>query len=327
MSANTKIPWAHHTVNFWWGCEKVSPACEHCYAEGISRRFHPKEATWGKDGKRLIRKDAAVRELRRLDKSARKRGVRERVFIESMGDLFEDRPDLAMARNLFFVVAEKLTNLDLLLLTKRPENVVPMLEVIRKYWMADKLPLFPHIWIGATVENQEQADKRIAALFQIPAKVRFLSCEPLLGSLDLRRIKTGYERMRGYDRPEFRDALKSREAWGGDTGLHWVICGGESGNQALPMHPDWARSLRDQCKAAGVPFFSKQWGQYAPCIHDAYLCSNKWTVIESDGKAHRPGMGYEGNGAVMCSCDKCAEANGRLLDGREHNEFPNRGTK
>jgi len=234
----TKIAWCHHTVNFWWGCEKESPACAHCYAEGIAKRFARGRATWGKDGLRWIRTDAAVKELKRLDKSARKRGVRERVFINSMSDTFEDRSDLHAPRNMLFVVAEKLTNLDLILLTKRPENVVPMLEKIRKHWIADKLPLFPHVWIGATVENQEMADKRVPELLRIPANVLFLSIEPMLESVNLKETN-------GY--------------WGG-IGISWVICGGESGVKARPLHPEWARSLRDQCKSAGVPFFMKQMG-------------------------------------------------------------------
>lgn len=309
MSANTKIPWAHHTVNFWWGCEKVSPACEHCYAEGIAWRFRPKEATWGKDGKRLIRKDAAARELRALDRSARKRGVRERVFIESMGDLFEDRPELAFPRNMLFVVAEKLTNLDLLLLTKRPQNVLPMLEAIRKYWMAEKLPLFPHIWIGVTVENQEQADKRIPALLQIPTKVRFLSCEPLLGPVDLSTIPLNVPRSEN-DPQMTVDALSGLVAGPDEYGgkIHWVICGGESGPKALPMHPDWARSLHDQCEAAGVPFFFKQWGEWKP------------TLYGGDGKAEFQWVEHGEPWQWMCKVGK--KAAGRLLDGIAHDSFP-----
>ena len=188
MSENSKIEWCHHTVNFWWGCEKCSPGCANCYAEEIARRFGKGKATWGSGGKRMIRRGTPVAELLRLDKSARKRGVRERVFINSMSDTFEDRPELFAPRNVLFVTLEKLTNLDVLLLTKRPENVVPMLRKIQEHWDADKLPIFPHLWFGVTVENQEMADQRIPALLQIPARVRFLSCEPLLGPVDLMKI-------------------------------------------------------------------------------------------------------------------------------------------
>jgi protein gp37 len=210
-------------------------------------------------------------------------------------------------------------HLDWQLLTKRPENWLPRMVKAMQHienfggvaalhewilgWVACSSIGKPpkNVWIGTTVENQEMADKRIPALLKIPARVHFLSCEPLLGPVDL---------------PVFTHPS------GANIGVDWVICGGESGKDARPMHPNWARGLREQCAEAGAPYFFKQWGKWAPCIHDAYRASDSWTVIETDGALHRPLAGYEGSGKVMCHCGKCRDAHGRLLDGKEHNGFP-----
>ncbi len=322
---DTKIEWCHHTVNFWWGCTKVSPACAHCYAETITKMFGRGRASWGPGGRRWLRHEAAAAELIKLDKSARKRGVRERVFINSMSDTFEDRADLSAARNLLFVTAEKLTNLDILLLTKRPENVLPMVEAIRKHWDAEKLPFFPHIWVGTTVENQEMAAERIPHLLKIPAAVRFLSCEPLLGPVDLTAVQQTVAP--GF----FGDCLQwyHRGACHVTEGIEfptisWVIAGGESGGSARPMHPDWVNGLRDQCQEAGVPFHFKQWGEWLPAT---ILNGGQFQVstpAEHPGPK-RPGFHHWNR---IFSDDKNISARvgkmaaGRLLDGREWNEFP-----
>lgn len=299
MGANTKIEWCDHTVNIVWGCEKVSLACANCYAETISSRFSEGRATWGKDGLRWVRSEEASRELLVLDRKARKAGVRRRVFINSMSDTFETRADLNAARNALFVVAANLTNLDLLLLTKRPENVMPMLGVvfseIKQHgfarwkdriewdrvlrWLAgwlDGETIPANIWIGTTVENQEMLKPRHAALMAILAKVHFWSCEPLLSKLNC------------------------AAEWAEFGKPDWVICGGESGAGARPMHPDWARSLRDQCQAAGVPFLN--------------VC--RW--VTPNGEAREEGDPNEDE--PMYRVGKAAA--GCLLDGREWKEFP-----
>lgn len=293
---NTKIEWCHHTVNFWWGCAfalltdgSVSQECIHCYAKKLAAFFSKGAATWGTDGKRWIRHVAARRELYRMDKSAHARGVRERVFINSMSDTFEDREDLKESRGFLWYVCKYVTNLDILLLTKRPQNVRAMVPA---EWLRD----WPaHVWIGTTVGTQAAADERIPALLTIPAAVRFLSCEPLLENVDLSsRIPGGLAARDGYV-----------------PGIHWVICGGESGPKARPMHPEWARSLRDQCAAAGVPFFFKQWGEYFP-IPTAMLGTDlklrPHVHIFADTEFY---MGRVGK-------DKA----GRLLDDLEWSQFP-----
>lgn len=238
---NTLISWCHHTVNFWWGCTKVSPACWRCYAETLAKLFSHGRASWGPEGLRWLRPEAASRELLALDASARRRGVVERVFINSMSDTFEDRRDLDEPRAALFALATGLTNLQLLLLTKRPERIN---ELVPPAWLApDGWPA--HVWAGATAENQFYADQRAGELVRVPAAVRFLSCEPLLA--------------------DFRLPFLTRhlDAWGNvrtGAGIHWVIVGGESGGGARPMELAWPRSLVAQCAAAGVACFVKQLG-------------------------------------------------------------------
>ncbi|MGH9769098.1 MAG: DUF5131 family protein, partial [Blastocatellia bacterium] len=176
MGTNSKIEWTDHTFNPWLGCSKVSPACTNCYAEAWAKRSGL--VKWGDGAERRRTSEANWKEPLKWNEQARREGVRRRVFCASLADVFEDRGELVQWRNDLFVMIEKTPYLDWLLLTKRPHNVLPKLEAIRKHWLADKLPLFDNIWIGATVENQEMADKRIPELIQIPAAIHFLSCEP-----------------------------------------------------------------------------------------------------------------------------------------------------
>lgn len=293
MGANTLIEWCHHTVNFWWGCTfakladgSLSEECRHCYALMLAKLFSREKATWVPDGNRWIRHEAARRELYKLDGNAYRRGVRERVFINSMSDTFENRDDLHEARWHLWLACGFVTNIDILLLTKRPENVLSM---VPPSWLQN----WPaNVWIGTTAGTQKAADERIPALLNIPAAVRFVSAEPLLEPVDLTSVAddgTGcLDVLRGLSFCDGRNepALTGKR-------VHWVICGGESGGKARPMRPEWARFLRDQCKSAGVPFFFKQWGEHAP-------------TPGVEGFMHRPGK----------------KAAGRLLDGVEHNAIP-----
>jgi len=227
MGAGTKIEWCDYTWNPWIGCTRVSPGCQHCYAEGIAMRFGIAE--WGPKGSRKSTGTANWEQPARWDARAARDGVRRRVFCASMADLFEAHPHVAAPRALALHKMEQLQHLDWLVLTKRPENVMEM--VPRRWFVA-----WPdHVWIGTSVENQQWADKRIEYLLHVPARMRFLSCEPLLGPVDLRA------------------ALLAGM-------IRWVIVGGESGTQARPMDLEWARAIRDQCRAAGVAFFMKQVG-------------------------------------------------------------------
>ena len=221
--AETTIEWADFTFNPWTGCTKVSPGCDHCYAEGWAKRSGHVE--WGPHAARRRTAAATWQAPLKWNLAAAQAGRRARVFCASLADVFDNHPSIKLGwRDDLWKLIAATPHLDWLLLTKRPQNVGRFVPG----WMG------PHswpsnVWLGTTAENQAEADRRTAHLARIPARVRFLSCEPLLEG-----IKPNLD------------------------GIHWVICGGESGPGARPMHPDWARSLRDQCAMEGVPFFMKQ---------------------------------------------------------------------
>lgn len=235
MAQNSKIEWTDHTFNPWWGCTRVSAGCDHCYAASIAKRFKS-AILWGPSSARKEASNLYWGFPYRWDQNAEAAGRRDRVFCGSMCDVFEDRLDMVSARARLLNLIHNTPNLDWLLLTKRPQNINKLWDQAATEWGEPgtlALPL-PNVWLGATVENQAAADTRIPELLGCPARVRFLSCEPLLGPIKL-------------DLP---------------AGINWVIAGGESGPGARPTHPDWVRGLRDQCRAAGVPFFFKSWGSW-----------------------------------------------------------------
>lgn len=279
MAKNSKIEWTHHTFNPWWGCVKVSPACEHCYAEAWARRTGLD--VWGQSARRRFLSEDYWQQPAKWDREAQAARERRRVFCASMADVFEDRQDLEASRRRLWQVIASTPRLDWLLLTKRPENVTHM------------VPWGPHwpenVWLGATIETQAWAERRLPQLLQHAAVVRFVSCEPVLGPIDLR--------------PWLSQPVSGRR------GIDWVIVGGESGPGSRPMHPEWARGLRDQCMAARVAFHFKQWGN--------------WRPTESD---ERPGVPARNLGSSRG--DKITLVNvgkrvaGRLLDERTWDEFP-----
>lgn len=328
MGANSKIEWTDHTWNAWWGCVKVSPACTNCYAATLGGRFG---VEWGPRARRRFFGEAHWAEPRRWNRAAEKAGVRRRVFCASMADVFEllpaghpDEETLEEARGRLWRLIAETRSLDWLLLTKRPENVLGLTPVD---WRAGTWP--QNVWVGTTVEDQRRVDERIPHLLTIPAPVRFLSCEPLLGPVDLRRW-LGEACCRP---PWSDDTLHAHdcepEKNGLAPGVDWVICGGESGPGARPIHPDWARSLRDQCQKAGVPFFFKQWGDWQPrdCMASAPDDPAEWGAGEipllPDGTDCR---GYEALAAQEIGCRVLRrvgkKAAGRLLDGRTWDEVP-----
>lgn len=256
MGDVTGIEWTDHTFNPWWGCVRVSPACEHCYAETFAARFG---VAWGVKADRKPASEKVWAGPVRWNKAAEAAGVRARVFCASMADVFEDRRDLDGARERLFGLIEATPWLDWQLLTKRPDAV---LRLVPARWR-DGFPA--HVWVGTTAEDQRRADERIPHLMAIPAKVRFLSCEPLLGSVDFRKVP-GFNRI------------------GLDLSRWWVIAGGESGPGARPMAPAWARMLRDLCSNAGVPFFFKQWGEHG---EDGAKVGKKTAGSTLDGASHK----------------------------------------
>jgi protein gp37 len=226
---NTEINWTEHTFNPWWGCVKVSPACDNCYAEAQSKRFG--HDVWGKDADRRRMSDKQWGEPIKWNSEAKDCGEHHRVFCASMADVFERREDLEPDRARLWKLIESTPNLDWLLLTKRHDNV--------KLPWANGTP-WPNVWVGMSVENQQYADIRLPYLRKVNAVVKFVSAEPLLGKVDL-RLDEG--------------------------GIHWVIVGGESGPKSRAMESDWVKDIFHQCREHKIPFHFKQWGEWGPINH------------------------------------------------------------
>jgi protein gp37 len=223
----TGIEWTEETFNPWQGCTKVSAGCLHCYAETLAQRNLRGEdfaVKWGKGQKRVRNSPEYWQKPLSWDKKAQREMRRIKVFAASMADIFDEEVDQSW-RDDFWNLVKRCPNLDWQVLTKRPQNIAQMLP---DDWGAG----WHNVWLGTSVEDQTRADERIPILSKIPAAVRFLSVEPLIGPV------------------EFDDISQ----------IHWVICGGESGKGYRPLKPEWALSVRDQCVNAGVPFFFKQWG-------------------------------------------------------------------
>ncbi len=236
---NSGINWTDHTANFWWGCMKVSEGCQHCYAETLSKRYGKKiwgpPATTEREEKKGIWKD-----ILKWDAEAKAEGIRRRVFVSSMSDFLEDHPQVYEIRNRAMDVIEKLEWLDILMLTKRPENAPKFLS--RWY---DNFPA--HVWMGTTTENQEQLDKRLPRLLEIPSAIHFLSVEPQIEHVTITTFNA---------------------VWHSSKPLSWVIVGGESGAGCRPFDWDWARSLRNQCSRADIAFWMKQGGGHPNKRHE-----------------------------------------------------------
>lgn len=267
MGEKTAIEWTDHTFNPWWGCTKVSPACDHCYAERDAHRFAP--GLWGVDAKRRFFGDAHWNEPMRYDRAAAKAGLRRRVFCASMADVFDNHPDLAGPRERLWATIEATPHLDWLLLTKRIGNVAKMYP---KAWL-ENAP--SNIWLGISVINQVEADRDIPKLLATEAHIRFLSCEPLLGEIDLLPFAKGQCTVCAGSGevlangptttfPEDDDGLMrcsecgGKGTWADNPGLDWVICGGESGSEARFMDYDWCFRIASNCQELGVAFFMKQ---------------------------------------------------------------------
>lgn len=251
MPDGTLLP--GYTFNPWQGCAKVSAGCKNCFAEAMTKRFSG-AGFWGAGGERKFQTDDYWEKPFAWNKKAKKLGVRLKVFCGSMCDVFEDREDLIEYRVRLYELISLTPHLDWLLLTKRPENIIKFYVP----WFGMVKPV-ENVWLGVSVENQEMADLRIPELLKIPAKVRFLSCEPLLEEIDLEYPL----RITGWN----EDAYENIEG----AGVDWVIVGGESGPKKRPFAPDWARSIRDQCQDAKVPFFMKQINKVKPIPDDLMI--------------------------------------------------------
>lgn len=324
MGENSKIEWTEHTFNPWMGCTKVSPACDGCYAEALMDLRYGK-VQWGPHGERVRTAPTNWKQPIKWDKAAAAAGTRPRVFCASLADVFDNQVPPEWRADLFALIRST-PNLIWLLLTKRPQNIVKMVAAIE-----GGLP--PNAALGTTVEDQQRANLNVPALLgakqQCNPAFAFLSCEPLLGHISLHALNLHT------DFPS--NALRGVRCVpdGSAEGFHnepmakidWVITGGETDqgkHKARPAHPDWFRSLRDQCAAAGVAFHFKQWGEWKPLdqfstqlIEDAGIHA----VVRNDGR-------YAIDAAVADPPDAVftfrmrKKAAGRLLDGVEHNGMP-----
>lgn len=279
MGAQSKIEWTDATWNPVTGCTKVSEGCRNCYMARTVPRF-------GQDPWKV------VLHPERLHHPITWKRPR-RIFVNSLSDLFhEDVPDEFILECLTVMAIAKRHTFQVL--TKRPDRMRKLLskwgaEDIYLYWHSFSgepreiysWPL-PNVWFGVSIENQETADERIPLLLQTPAEVRFISAEPLLGPVDLSRPLKFYDIAKVERR--LLDPVEKAVPIGRDKAIGWVIAGGESGPGARPMHPDWVRSIRDQCQAAGVPFFFKQWGEYD---HRNIRVGKKEAGSMLDGREHK----------------------------------------
>lgn len=297
MSDTTTIEWTTttgpdgtvhpgYTFNPWTGCAKTSPACAHCYAEALAKRNSSVFGRWGPGTERRRTSDANWRKPLAWDRKAARLGVRLKVFCASMADVFEDRADLDQMRHDLWALIKATPHLDWLLLTKRPATM--------RFWMST-YGCPENVWTGVTVEDQRRADECIPALVRVPARVRFLSMEPLLGPVNILGGDTVAARALG---PRPADLL------------HWVIVGGESGPSARVTEPGWALSIRDQCKNAGVPFFFKQWGEW---VYEAHMTDDAWEDIDASEK---------GFSSFIRPYRLGKSRAGRLLDGETWGQMP-----
>ena len=350
MSMNSTIEWTDATWNPVRGCSIVSKGCTNCYAMRQAHRFSgvgkPYEGLTKltKGGPVWTGKVRFVHEL--LDAPLHWRKPR-RIFINSMSDLFHEDVD-AVSIGSVLGIAAACPQHTFQVLTKRPQRMLDILrsekfldayETSEAMYTHNETPWPPaNVWLGVSVEDQASADERIPLLLQTPAAVRWISAEPLLGPITLRReisSKSGPTPCA----PESWEVSDWLSGWRGSLdhkrhgaghaspGLNWVVAGGESGPGARPSHPDWFRSLRDQCAAVGVPYFFKQWGAWLPWGQNA-------AALERHRLQPSPAIRYDEEGdRYSCTSELLSNplcqifnvgkrAAGRVLDGRTHDEYP-----
>ena len=293
--ADTKIDWTDKAWNPITGCTPISEGCANCYAKRMANRLRGRCGYPEDEPFRVTLHEDKLEEPSTWKKS-------RRVFVCSMGDLFHK--DV-----LFLDLLEVWKAIDahpqhtFMLLTKRPQSAKEFFDILYRNHFRDPKNTGIHppknLWLGVTAENQARADERIPILLQIPAAVRFVSVEPMLGPVDLRRA---------FGTEGARQTYIEQ--------LDWVICGGETGHGARPMHPDWARSLRDQCQAAGVPFFFKQWGEWAPWGDSSCKYLMDFNCDQADRK-------FKSTVISPCVFYRVGKkAAGRELDGQVWEQYP-----
>lgn len=317
---DTKIEYVNAVWNPVTGCTKVSEGCRNCYAERMSRRQAGRNGYPVDDPFRVTLHPDLLNLPRRWRKP-------RRALVSSMGDLFHPNVPGRFINEVWMVMRN--VPHTFLILTKRPQRLLDWTERAAKSkgWPIEEI-WRSNVWLGVSVEDQQTADERIPFLLHTPAAVRFVSCEPLLGPVDLTRIapmdlgggvvSAGDALAGGLWRKEGRSE-RYRQVRDDIPSLNWVIVGGETDPGARPMHPDWARGLRDQCQAAGVPFYFKGWGDYRPVgwVHGG----STGVLLRPDGHVcrSREELAATHNFEMLRTGKK---ASGRLLDGREWNELP-----
>lgn len=300
MGADTKIEWARHTFNPWIGCTKVAAACDHCYAEArMDHRFGT--VKWGPHGERKRTTADYWRQPLKWNRDAIAASERPFVFCASLADVFDNQVPAQWRRDLFQLIWDT-PQLVWLLLTKRPGNIVRLAE--------EALAMPKNVALGTSCGDQGDADRNIPKLLEAAgiwkSLFTFVSAEPLLGPIDFRdwllRGDAGLQAIDPLASALLGMAEDQGTAWIRPA-IDWVIVGGESGDSARPMHPDWARVIRDQCQAAGAPFLFKQWGTVFPAGQ-----------VNGLGKLWNPACGSSMRGTKAIT--------GRLLDGRSHDDMP-----
>lgn len=260
MAETTTIEWTVSgdgtpgaTFNPWVGCQKVSPGCDHCYAEGWAKRSGL--VKWGPGAQRRRTSPANWRKPLKWNAGAEASGIRRKVFCASLADVFDNQVPQEWRAALWDLIAAT-PCLDWLLLTKRPQNIVKMLPY-NPFVLAPEWP-WPNVWLGTTVENQEEADRRISHLLAVPATVHFLSCEPLLGPIDITEHLWGLPGAKCCSHRPHNEDCKcgwQRRKANSRPSIDWCIVGGESRPKRRPVDLQWMRDLLSQCAAADVPFF------------------------------------------------------------------------
>lgn len=316
MADHSSIEWTDATWNPITGCSVVSPGCTNCYAMKLAgtRLKHI-------DSRKGLTRDTKAGPVWTGEVRLNRQWLHQpldwkkprRIFVCAHGDLFAENVPDEWILDVFTVMAAGRHH-TYQVLTKRADRMRKflsrrdLLEEIYANWYnfsgeAREVRSWPlhNVWCGVSAEDQKRADERVPDLLATPAKIRFVSAEPLLGPIDFRYLQPG-------DPPVEIDGLNGthgvfRPHRGRSARLDWIIAGGESGTNARPMHPDWARSIRDHCAAAGVPFFFKQWGNYLP-----------GGQVMADGRPWAPAGGNNLHAIKALT--------GRRLDGLEHNEFP-----
>lgn len=288
----SKIEWTDYTWNPWIGCTKVSQGCQNCYAETLAKRF--KLAEWGKGKEREIASDNVWDQPIKWNKKAKKENKIYKVFLGSMMDYFDESVEDTIRLNILtrIIVTRHLVYL---ILTKRIDYALRYLSTIKKY----RFNIPKNIMIGVSICTHREAAEKIPVLLEIKKLTGcnvFISMEPLLEEIHIPSL--------------FMQKID------------WVIVGGESGHKARPMNPEWARIIRNQCNKSNTPFFFKQWGEWSirSALHE---CGDDWQSIDPTGKLGKIYDMVDSENRHVCYMQKVGKnRSGRILDGREYNEFP-----